>query len=174
MAISGITDYTNTYAGYTNSANSKRQVTEETGAAKENGSSSTADVAIFPQFLSKMASTPEPEKAYEGYISDMQDLYEQFAARRAAIGWCDCERVLPEEELGHADSQESGTKAEIIVKPDGSRVLVMTINVGGMETAMSLEISKPTEAPNEISKQDTQQQGMKDAVPCGELESLSE
>ena len=32
---------------------------------------------------------------------------------------------------------------------------VMTMSIGGMETAMSLEISKPTEAPNEISKQDT-------------------
>ena len=44
---------------------------------------------------------------------------------------------------------------EIIVKPDGSRVLVMTMSVGGMETTMSLEISKPTKAPNQNSKQDT-------------------
>ena len=34
MAISGVTDYTNTYAGYTNSANSKKQVTEETTTRK--------------------------------------------------------------------------------------------------------------------------------------------
>ena len=53
-----------------------------------------------------------------------------------------------------ADSQESETKTEIIVKPDGSRVLVMTTSVGGMETTMSLEISKPTKALNESSKQD--------------------
>lgn len=52
-------------------------------------------------------------------------------------------------------SQESETKTEIIVKPDGSRVLVMTMSIGGMETTMSLEISKPTEAPNENSKQGT-------------------
>ncbi|MCI8338347.1 MAG: hypothetical protein HFH62_06660, partial [Lachnospiraceae bacterium] len=41
------------------------------------------------------------------------------------------------------------------VKPDGSRVLVMTMSIGGMETTMSLEISKPTEAPNENSEHDT-------------------
>ena len=31
MAISGVTDYANTYAGYTNSANGKKQATEGTG-----------------------------------------------------------------------------------------------------------------------------------------------
>ena len=46
------------------------------------------------------------------------------------------------------------TTTDIIVKPDGSRVLVVTISIGGMETTMSLEISKPTEAPNEISEDD--------------------
>ena len=35
MAISGVTDYTNTYAGYTNSANGKKQATEGAGTAKE-------------------------------------------------------------------------------------------------------------------------------------------
>ena len=33
MAISGVTDYTNTYASNTNSVNSKRQAIEETGTA---------------------------------------------------------------------------------------------------------------------------------------------
>lgn len=51
------------------------------------------------------------------------------------------------------DRQKSET--EIIVRPDGSRVLVMTMNVGGMKTTMSLEISKPTKLPYENSKQDT-------------------
>ena len=42
MAISGVTDYTNTYAGYTNSANSKKQVTEGTGTAKGTATRKTA------------------------------------------------------------------------------------------------------------------------------------
>ncbi len=54
-----------------------------------------------------------------------------------------------------ANSVEAVPVYEIVVKPDGSRVLVMTMSVGGMETTMSLEISKPTKAPNQNSKQDT-------------------
>ena len=145
MAISGVTDYTNTYAGYTNSANSKKQVTEETSAAKETGSadrktaadelsylsnkysnysfvaanytkgmqygsSSTTNVAISPQFLSKMASDPELEKEYEGYISDMQKLDEEFAAQQAAIGW----RV----EQGWAIDKDGGISKWIIGHKD--------------------------------------------------------
>ena len=61
---------------------------------------------------------------------------------------------VSDEELKQEDKQESESKTEIIVKPDGSRVLVMTMSIGGMETTMSLEISKPTEAPNENSEHD--------------------
>ena len=69
---------------------------------------------------------------------------------KAIFGW-----LQNNEELEQAGSQESETTTEIIVKPDGSRVLVMTMSIGGMETTMSLEISKPTEAPNEYSQHDT-------------------
>lgn len=55
-----------------------------------------------------------------------------------------------------AQSQESETNTNIIVKPDGSRVLVLTMNIGGMETTMSMEISKPTEFPNEQAVSDTE------------------
>ena len=65
-------------------------------------------------------------------------------------------KVLADKESEKADRQESKTKTDIIVRPDGSRVLVMTMSIGGMETTMSLEISKPTEAPNENSKQDNE------------------
>ncbi len=63
--------------------------------------------------------------------------------------------VLSDEKSGLADDEESKTKTDIIVKPDGSRVLVVTMSMGGMETTMSLEISKPTEVPNESSERDT-------------------
>ncbi len=46
--------------------------------------------------------------------------------------------------------EDSKTDTEIIMKPDGSRVLVVTMNVGGIETSMTLEISKPTAMPNGI------------------------
>ena len=69
---------------------------------------------------------------------------------KAIFGW-----LHNNGELEQAGSQESETTTEIIVKPDGSRVLMMTMSIGGMETTMSLEISKPTEAPNEYSQHDT-------------------
>lgn len=59
-----------------------------------------------------------------------------------------------EAELGNSSAEkEAENKTEIIVKPDGSRVLVVTMNFGGMETTMSIEISKPTDFPNDNSKQ---------------------
>lgn len=57
-------------------------------------------------------------------------------------------------EINRTDREEK-TETNIIVKPDGSRVLVVTMSIGGMETTMSLEISKPTETPTENAKQDT-------------------
>ena len=40
---------------------------------------------------------------------------------------------------------EGQTKSEIMVRPDGSRVLMITMSIGGMETVTSIEISKPTD-----------------------------
>ncbi|MDE5696870.1 MAG: hypothetical protein K2I96_05585 [Lachnospiraceae bacterium] len=51
------------------------------------GSSSTTNVAISPQFLSKMASDSELEKEYEENIAAMQECDEQNARQVAAGGW---------------------------------------------------------------------------------------
>lgn len=48
------------------------------------------------------------------------------------------------EEEKPSDSDEQKTDTEIIVKPDGSKIMMTTIRVGGMETVMSMEIAKPT------------------------------
>lgn len=50
------------------------------------------------------------------------------------------------------ENEKTGTDTNIIVMPDGSRVLVITMNMGGMQTSMSLEISKPTALPNDVSQ----------------------
>lgn len=47
----------------------------------------------------------------------------------------------------------AGTDSEIIVKPDGSRVLMITVDMGGTQAVMSLQISEPTDLQNDISKQ---------------------
>lgn len=54
-----------------------------------------------------------------------------------------------EEKAQGNDGKES--KASIIVKPDGSKVLLVTTGFGGMETTMSIEISKPAEMQNDNS-----------------------
>lgn len=41
-------------------------------------------------------------------------------------------------------SDEEETKTEIVVKPDGSKVLMITVTVGGQEAVTSVELSKPT------------------------------
>ncbi len=45
--------------------------------------------------------------------------------------------------------KESQVDANVQVKADGSRILVMTRRLGGMATTTSVEISKPTKLPNE-------------------------
>lgn len=74
------------------------------------------------------------------------------------------EKILSDDELAAAfGEKEAETKSDIIVKPDGSRVLVVTMNIGGMETTMSLEISKPTNMQNDHSKQDNENSSTPDA-----------
>lgn len=51
-----------------------------------------------------------------------------------------------------ADEQDSNTHSEIIVRPDGSRVLVITMDIAGTQTAMSLQISEPTDMQNDVSR----------------------
>lgn len=41
--------------------------------------------------------------------------------------------------------EESGTSSNIVVNPDGSKVLVVTMKIGGMESTMSIKISEPTD-----------------------------
>ncbi len=47
------------------------------------------------------------------------------------------------------DDEKEDSSSQIIVKPDGSRVLIITTKVGGMETNMSIKISEPTYMPND-------------------------
>lgn len=62
-----------------------------------------------------------------------------------------------EEEMEKAEDEKeemetSKTDTDVIVKADGSRVLLVTTNFCGMQTTMSLEISKPTAIQNDVSR----------------------
>lgn len=50
-----------------------------------------------------------------------------------------------------SEKEESRVETNVEVKPDGSRVLVMTRTLGGMATSMSIELSKPTSMPNDAA-----------------------
>ena len=51
--------------------------------------------------------------------------------------------ILLEKEDGK--EEKGGSQAQIVVKPDGSRVLMVTTRVCGMETTTSLKISDPAD-----------------------------
>ena len=40
--------------------------------------------------------------------------------------------------------EEEETRTEIVVRPDGSKVLMITVTVGGQEAVTSVELAKPT------------------------------
>lgn len=48
-------------------------------------------------------------------------------------------------------SEAAQTQSNIIVKPDGSRVLVVTTRFAGAEMTMNIKISDATEFPNEVN-----------------------
>lgn len=53
--------------------------------------------------------------------------------------------------------EEEETKTEIVVRPDGSKVLMITVSVGGQEAVTSVELAKPTgeDIPNKDISGDT-------------------
>ena len=104
---------------------------------------------FYPQKQETEVSAPEDTRQN----ANVQDIYKALKSTNPLLEQEDND--VSDEESKQEDKQESESKTEIIVKPDGSRVLVMTMSIGGMETTMSLEISKPTEAPNENSEHDT-------------------
>lgn len=92
---------------------------------------------------------------------ELQQAYSSMSFKRANVikayedEELDIETDLEEKDTGKTmeksaeDPEEAQTETDIIVKPDGSRVLVITMNIGGMETTMSLKISEPTDMPND-------------------------
>ena len=94
--------------------------------------------------------------------------YANRTQKAAASGTSFTEQLQKTGEAANTSKVESESKTEIIVKPDGSRVLVITMSIGGMETTMSLEISKPTEVPTENAKQDTNH------TPAAENDTVSD
>lgn len=84
------------------------------------------------------------------------DMYRQAMDGRKILGLFDSHidkyfnpDKAKESEDGEKEIEESTTDTDIIVKADGSRVLVVTTSIAGMSISRSLKISEPTKTPNE-------------------------
>lgn len=96
--------------------------------------------------------------------------YEQFTRKgEGTLSSSTVEESVTSNEDAVEDNEETKSKTNIIVKPDGSRVLLITMSFGGMETTMSIEISKPTEMQNS-----SEQEGEEHNVTASERNATSE
>lgn len=93
------------------------------------------------------------------------DFQEQFLSQMAKDS--DLEEIPSKK---YEFKEENTTKSQIVVKADGSKVLVVTMQVAGMQTTMSLEISKPTGI---MESQDMMREEEKN-VPSKGLEEVNE
>lgn len=113
---------------------------------------SYSEKADYISMLSELRSDMETLGNWDGYLrydKIMTDILEYCKNRKMQYG-NKSEKIneyidVPKKEDNEKfDDEESKTDSEVIVKPDGSRVMIMTTQVGGMETVMSLKISEPT------------------------------
>jgi len=105
----------------------------------------------FSDYLS--ARTQKDQASRDDYVPSVrQEVFGCETYQRQGVKADDTVGDSEEGNTNHADKRETGdtsSKTNIIVKPDGSRVLVVTMNIGGMETNMSLQISGPTDMQND-------------------------
>ncbi len=95
-------------------------------------------------------------KAAQAGIMEEQRFYERLVEKLRRISDEDSD----EEYTPGVDKEESKTESDVVVKPDGSRVLMVTMDMGGMESTMSLELSKPTNQPDDVRTESVQQDDM--------------
>lgn len=114
------------------------------------GSNSTTNIAISPQFLSKMASDPELEAEYEGYIEDLQRLDKEFIAHEAARGW----RVVAQ---GWAIDKDGGISGWVITTKDpNAKSHLQTMSENAEKIRKQNEAKKQEKAKLEEKRQEEQ------------------
>lgn len=94
--------------------------------------------------------------AEENAASSKQKSMQKHLVKKWEI---DAAQQSREVEPSRTEMEQSQTDTDIVVKADGSRVLVITTSVGGMQTTMSLEISKPTAMQNDIQERSRHESG---------------
>lgn len=87
----------------------------------------------------------ESEEEIEKQIKEAREMQKKAAAAKEAAA-----------EKG-SSKEEDGIETEIIVKPDGSKVLMITMSFAGVETTVSIQISKPSEEQDDKAGQDNKE-----------------
>lgn len=118
------------------------------------GSNSTVNVAISPQFLSKMANDPELEAEYEKEIANMQKLDEEFAAQQAAGGW----RVVAQ---GWAIDKNGGISSWCITQKDDKKSLLQNISEDMEKIRTKSEEKKKAEKETETKSKSSKEKKAK-------------
>lgn len=171
MGISGIT------SGYPMGYRTKRAVNNISGKGFDNTAINGTDDLIAKRHVGITQQTSVMDifnsmSRFAGSITKSEETKstESVSEDEKNLKENDDDKVMSDEELEKADNQESETKSDIIVKPDGSRVLVVTMSIGGMETTMSMEISKPTDTLNETENQEVaDENNQQSAISDGNL-----
>ncbi|MDE6312966.1 MAG: hypothetical protein K2M46_05005 [Lachnospiraceae bacterium] len=115
------------------------------------GSNSTTNVAISPQFLSKMASDPELEKEYEKNIAAMQECDEQNVRSVAAGGW----HVVAQ---GWAIDKDGGISKWSIVQKDDTKSHLQTMSENAEKIRKQNEEKKKERADIEERRQSSKEE----------------
>ena len=110
------------------------------------GSNATTNVAISPQFLSKMANNPELEKEYEENIAAMQKCDEQNIRQVAAGGW----HVVAQ---GWAIDKDGGISKWSIVQKDDTKSHLQTMSENAEKIRKQNEEVKQEKAKIEEKRQ---------------------
>ena len=85
-------------------------------------------------------------------VGDMMDMQYNAGNMQGYLFYKKFFDFLMKDKLGNEDSEtgqidskadESESRSEVVVKPDGSKVLLVTTQVGGLQTVTSVELSKP-------------------------------
>lgn len=134
------------------------------------------DTLLYPEY--KNSSIDTNNRNYERFRFSMDEdgsimLNDSKTGKEIAVDPAQQESVhKAEESLKEETGEESEIKSDIVVKPDGSRVLVMILKIGGMECTTSIEISKPTDLPNQKTSEKVNE--LKDTEEIHKMKSADE
>lgn len=149
MSIAGIK--TISYPSYYKIKNMKENTYEKNYFGKINDNSRLIDINV-PKQISLIDTYNIMKQVKQNMISkeESKDISSKYEVDKQQT---DIKETIIDEKTTYKNKKEAKTDTEIIVKPDGSRVLIVTTDIGGMKTTMSLEISKPTDMPNESNQE---------------------